>query len=354
MRKRRNLGSRKKNTDFQTKKLKAGKTKTPSNATDTTLNVKNVQIVQHLKQKSANGEEDTRNENFTLPQVISQAKHHAPKLRKDALNILKSMIEAEVGSDFFKYNPMQILQLLGQTFTDTDYEVRQACLKTFEYFYKFIEKQQHDDFHSQVIAYTNCALTHPEPGIQMTGLKIISVVILNTPLSPKLVNLLKTCLDVSCSSGVLKGSDAAISFVEKIGKFSRQLEYKKNNREKEQSQSFMDAAELLFSNYSRPDSRKSLESEFLTEEFYLKMMKAVLSLWPLEVSRFELDKQKAEVVLKLVKTMNSIIKNLAKDVPEKIKYLDKIKNLFPIKAKKSSETVCKINFYIGSGKIKNL
>ena len=55
MRKRRSLGSHK-GKDFQKTKLKAGKKKIPSNATDTTLNVKNVQIVQHLKNKNEQGE----------------------------------------------------------------------------------------------------------------------------------------------------------------------------------------------------------------------------------------------------------------------------------------------------------
>ena len=188
MRKRRSLGSHK-GKDFQKTKLKAGKKKIPSNATDTTLNVKNVQIVQHLKNKNEQGENGaTTTVSMTLPQVISQCKHHAQKLRRDGLSILKSMIEAEADQEFFRYNPMQILGLLGQTLTDNDYEVRSACLVCFEFFYKAVEKQQHDDFHNQVIAYTNCALTHPEPTIQMTGLKAITIVLLNTPLSPKLVH----------------------------------------------------------------------------------------------------------------------------------------------------------------------
>lgn len=322
-------GSKKKTQDFQPKKLKAGKSKVPSNATDTTLNVKNVQIVQHLRKRGGD-ESGAANSNFTLPQVISQAKHHAPKLRKDALSILRSMIEKEAGEEFFKYNPMSILALLGQTFTDSDYEVRQACLKTFEFFYKTVEKHQHDDFHSQVIAYTNCALTHPEPGIQMTGLRVISVVLLQTPLSPKLVSLLKTCLDVSCSSGVLRGSAEAIGFVEKVGKFSRQLAHLQKTHDKTSSETLLDAAEAQFSDILRPDCRKSLESEFLNEEFYLKLLKAIISLWPLEITSFDLGRCKPETLLKLVKTMKSILPNLSDNTPDKKNYLERITKLFPI------------------------
>lgn len=264
----------KKNPDFQKTKLKAGKSKIPSNATNTAMTVKNIQIVQKIK----NSEENNSYENFL--KALSQLRHHAAKMRISGLEIMKSILtesieyikvlqESEVPdreqtyfganweseknlnlrldhtSDNFlvKFPEITILSNLGQLLADTDHGVRQACVKCFEVFYKRFKLKNHSeigssnmpgsgakksstrntintDFANQILAYINCGLNHNDPRIAAVCLKVFEMILLDLPINEKFTKILMSSLDLCCSTEI-KYSNIGISFIEKAGKFCR-------------------------------------------------------------------------------------------------------------------------------------
>jgi len=338
--------------DFQKVKLKAGKTKVPTNATDTTLNVKSIQIVQHIKARDGSDQQQ-----HTLPQVLSHATHHSPQMRKSALQILLSMIQEEAGKEFFKYSPITILSLLGRMLSDQDETVRSQCVKTLDSFYKVVEKYQHEEFHNQLLAHVNCTLTHPDPQIQLTGLRALTSVLLTTPLSQKLSEILNTGLQLT-SQSILSGSVEAISFVDRVGKFSRQLAHRRQTEDSNESSTktsrFVDCAHVSFSDILKPNTAQVLQSEFLTTDFYTKLLAATVALWPLDLSSLSLGKTKPEVLLKLIKTTASILPRLQKiGKTQNTKLsLERIHTLFPILEKRTDSMILKTNFALAK-QVKN-
>lgn len=162
-------------------KLKGTKTVLPKgqNVTDTSFKVRKIVVKEQLKPHGEN-ETVTRKRHQNIRELMCKLTHHNTGVRQEALAGLKELV-TEHPNEVLNTNLLMLLDYTAQLLIDSQKNVRLAAISLLSSVLSQISVEQLIPLYHTLVSYLICGMTHIEPRIQDDSLKLLDVLLIETP-----------------------------------------------------------------------------------------------------------------------------------------------------------------------------
>ncbi|EJT99870.1 hypothetical protein DACRYDRAFT_23434 [Dacryopinax primogenitus] len=176
-----NKKKREKASEFSKAKLKLGRAKKSApNATDTSFNVKSINVPAQNVDTYRAGDVVTR-KNLSFSQLISRLRHYNGAVRKDSVHGLKEIFQQTSieNEDMMS----QVLETSGHLIGDEDTAVRRACLDTMKSIISSTSTDKLEPHVPLLLLHVLSNTTHIFPDIRIDSIRFLHLLLNKAPVS---------------------------------------------------------------------------------------------------------------------------------------------------------------------------
>lgn len=164
---------RKRQEDFQKVKLKVGKKRPRAdNVTDTNCRIKSIHLSEQLREDPSL---PTSRRKLTITDILSQMHHYNAGVKHDALVGLREVLSTH--PLVIDTHISVIMSEVAAVFTDKDSMVRSAAISVLQHLAPIVSQEKIAPFFPLVSAHLSTAMTHIMIGIQEDSLKILDILL---------------------------------------------------------------------------------------------------------------------------------------------------------------------------------
>ncbi|CAD7697967.1 unnamed protein product [Ostreobium quekettii] len=191
------IGRKRKNrgvgVDFYRAKHKVGKKlKKANNATDTTIKSRTIGLPEQSIAQDKDGAAVSKR-NLTLKELLSQLSHYSAKVRRDAMEGMGQLFEANPGE--LNKHAAAVVEGIGERCTDNDGRVRTTLLRLMsKWVLPLLGVHAFRPFLPLLMAHICSAMTHLEAGVRNDSLRFLDLVVKHQGASA-MTEFLTPCLE---------------------------------------------------------------------------------------------------------------------------------------------------------------